>query len=220
MKKLSLQVIYCIHPTICSLISVDQPIGIEQFKELMIPPLRRYGNHKNIENIQRSSNGESALYAILPSHMEERYFTSPFSSFLWLGKQCLAVCDGGGNWIIFWRSVQPEVWNPYPHLRIFLTQKIAKSTGFFLEIFANQDPFLRVFRLKNRWFYNCFANFVKWDPPLRIFFDQNGTMSKDFWWKSNPFGWHIPICLTCEYPPPPPRGMWCLLLPEFQVIVQ
>ena len=47
----------------------------------------------------------------------------------------------------------------------------------FFEIFANQDPFLRVFYLKNGWFYNFFfANFVKWDPPLRIFFfAQSGT---------------------------------------------
>ena len=27
----------------------------------------------------------------------------------------------GGTQIIFWRSVRPEVWNPYPYLRIFLT---------------------------------------------------------------------------------------------------
>ena len=27
-------------------------------------------------------------------------------------------------------------------------------------------------------------------------------MSKDFWWKSNPFGRHIPVCLNMWVPPP------------------
>ena len=28
-----------------------------------------------------------------------------------------------------------------------------------------------------------------------------GPMSKDFWWKNNPFGGTSPYALTCEYPP-------------------
>ena len=57
------------------------------------------------------------------------------------GKRRMA---GGGTRIIFWRGVWPEVWNPYPYLRIFLPQKTADLKLFF-EIFANRDPFLRVF---------------------------------------------------------------------------
>ena len=34
---------------------------------------------------------------------------------------------GEGTQIIFWRTVRPEVWNPYPYLRIFLTQKKKKK---------------------------------------------------------------------------------------------
>ena len=106
----------------------------------------------------------------------------------------------GGTWIIFWGSVRPEVWNPYPYLRIFFHSKNGWIDSFF-EIFANRDPFLRVFCLKNGWFYNFFANFLKWDPPPRIFLTKVGPMSKDFWWKSNPFGRHIPVCLNMWVPP-------------------
>ena len=48
-----------------------------------------------------------------------------------------------------------------------------------------------------------FTIFVKWDPLLRIFLNQIGHMSKDFFWKSNPLGRHIPVCLNMWVPPPP-----------------
>ena len=63
----------------------------------------------------------------------------------------------------------------------FSPSKAADFYGFFPKIFANQDSFLRVFLLKNAWFYNFFKIFVKWDPLLRIFFTKMGPMSKDFW---------------------------------------
>ena len=113
-----------------------------------------------------------------------------------------SVLARGGTRIIFWRGVRPEVWNPYPYLRIFLPQKTADLKLFF-EIFANRDPFLRVFLPQNGWFYNFFAIFAKWDPLLRIFLSKMGPMSKDFCWKSNPFGRHIPVCLNMWVPPPP-----------------
>ena len=69
----------------------------------------------------------------------------------------------GGTRIIFWRGVRPEVWNPYPYLRIFLPQKTADLKLFF-EIFANQDPFLRVF-------YLTMADFTIFSRFLR-----NGTL--------------------------------------------
>ena len=112
------------------------------------------------------------------------------------------VAPGGGTRIIFWRDVRPEVWNPYPYLRIFLPQKTADLKLFF-EIFANRDPFLRVFLPQNGWFYHYFVIFAKWDPLLRIFLTKMGPMSKDFCWKSNPFGRHIPVCLNMWVPPPP-----------------
>ena len=108
---------------------------------------------------------------------------------------------GGGTQIIFWRGVRPEVWNAYLYLRIFLPQKTADKL--FFEIFANRDPFLRVFLPQNGWFYHFFMIFAKWDPLLRIFLTKMGPMSKDFCWKSNPFGRHIPVCLNMWVPPPP-----------------
>ena len=112
------------------------------------------------------------------------------------------LCTRGGTRIIFWRGVWPEVWNPYPYLRIFLPQKTADLKLFF-EIFANRDPFLRIFLPQNGWFYHFFAIFAKWDPLLRIFLTKMGPMSKDFCWKSNPLGRHIPVCLNMWVPPPP-----------------
>ena len=47
-----------------------------------------------------------------------------------------------------------------------------------------------------------FAIFMKWDPLLRICLTKMGSMSEDFWWKSNLFGRHIPACLNMWVPPP------------------
>ena len=51
------------------------------------------------------------------------------------------------------------------------------------EIFANQDPFLRVFLPKKRADFTIFCKFCKMGPPLRIFFTKMGPMSKDFFMK-------------------------------------
>ena len=54
---------------------------------------------------------------------------------------------------------------------------------------------------------------MKWDPLLRIFLTKMGPMSKDFIWKSNPFGRHIPVCLNMWVPPPRASAQnWKLLL--------
>ena len=42
------------------------------------------------------------------------------------------------TWIIFWRGVQPQVWNLYLYIRIFLKQKMADLT---FNFFSNQDSF-------------------------------------------------------------------------------
>ena len=90
---------------------------------------------------------------------------------------------------------------PLPISKDFFPQKTADLKLFF-EIFANRDPFLRVFLPQNGWFYHFFTIFAKWDPLLRIFLTKMGPMSKDFCWKSNPFGRHIPVCLNMWVPPP------------------
>ena len=124
-----------------------------------------------------------------------------FNSFLIDCWRCNDLFKSRGDTrIIFWRGVRPEVWNPYPYLRIFFPQKTADLKLFF-EIFANRDPFLRVFLPQNGWFYHFFAIFAKWDPLLRICLSKMGPMSKDFCWKSNPFGRHIPVCLNMWVPP-------------------
>ena len=47
--------------------------------------------------------------------------------------------------LFFWRGVRPEVWNPNPYLRIFLTPKMADYIRQYFKIFANSDSYLRVF---------------------------------------------------------------------------
>ena len=109
---------------------------------------------------------------------------------------------GGGTRIIFWRGVRPEVWNPYPYLRIFLSSKNGWFNGFFRN-FRKSGPISKGFSTSTRTDFTIFfAIFVKWDPLLRIFLTKMGPMSKDFCWKSNPFGRHIPVCLNMWVLPP------------------
>ena len=39
--------------------------------------------------------------------------------------QSINIPREGDTQIIFWRGVRPEVWNPYPNLKIFSSQKMA-----------------------------------------------------------------------------------------------
>ena len=50
--------------------------------------------------------------------------------------------------------------------------------------------------------FTIFCKFCEVGPSSKDFLDLNGTTSKDFWRKSNPFGRHTPppYALTCEYP--------------------
>ena len=61
--------------------------------------------------------------------------------------------------------------------------------------------------------------FVKLDPPVRIFLTKMGPMSKEFWWKSNPFGQHIPVCLNMWVPPPQDFEETALLNPHLGCIL-
>ena len=110
------------------------------------------------------------------------------------------VYRGGGYSNYLLTGCAAQGLKPLPISKDFSPSKNSWFNGFF-EIFANQDPFLRVFYLKMGWFYNFFAIFVKWDPLLRIFLTKMGPMPKDFCWKSNPFGRHIPVCLNMWIPP-------------------
>ena len=87
------------------------------------------------------------------------------------------------------------------HIYGFLSLKKQLIWQFF-KIFTNRNPFLKVSPcLINSWFYEFFVIFVKWEPLLRIFLTKMETTSKDFWWKSNPYGRHIPLCCNMQVPP-------------------
>ena len=90
------------------------------------------------------------------------------------------------------------------HIYGFLPQKLAYLSvfGCLFEIFANRDPFLRVFLPQTRLILQVFHNFCemgpssnniflpKWNPCLRIFGE-----------KVTHLGGTSPYALTCEYPP-------------------
>ena len=99
-----------------------------------------------------------------------------------------------------------------PYLRISLPPKTADLTVF-LEFFANRDPFLMIFLPKKRLILQFFHDFGETEPSSKDFLTKMGPMSMDFWWKSNPFGRHIPVCLNMWVLPPPHPGMvhWSLL---------
>ena len=117
---------------------------------------------------------------------------------------CVAIPGGGVAYSnYFLTGCAARGLKPLPISKDFSPSKNGWFKAVFFEIFANRDPFLRVFlRPQNGWFYHFLAIFAKWDPLLRIFLTKMGPMSKDFCWKSNLFGRHIPICLNMWIPHP------------------
>ena len=117
----------------------------------------------------------------------------------------LGCMKPGGGGVLEWflTGCAARGLKPLPISMDFSPSNNGWFNGFF-EIFANRDPFLRVFLHQKGLIlpFFFFAIFVKWDPLLRIFLTKMGPMSKDFCWKSNPFGRHIPVCLNMWVPPP------------------
>ena len=66
----------------------------------------------------------------------------------------------GGTRIIFWRGVQPEVWNPYPYLRIFLPQKTADLNLFFRN-FRKSGPISKGFSTSKWLILPFFLRFLR-----------------------------------------------------------
>ena len=130
----------------------------------------------------------------------------------------------GGTQIIIWWGVcgpRSETLNPY--LRIS-APKMADLTIFFL-IFANLNPFLWSFLPKKQLILQfVLVILVIWDPLLRFCLTKMGPFSKEFWWKTNPFGQHIPVCLNLRVPSPTLKGCtaicnkWLLLFDWKQIV--
>ena len=92
---------------------------------------------------------------------------------------CSAYSSRGSIQIIFWRNVQPEVWNPYPFLRIFLPQKWL--IWCFFQNFRKSGPISKGFSASKTADFTFFSrNYgemgpsskdffgLKWDPCIRI----------------------------------------------------
>ena len=108
----------------------------------------------------------------------------------------------GGTQIIFDEVCGPRS-EPYPYLILSLQNSWFDC---FVEIFTNQDTYLRV-SLPQKWLIlQVFHNFCKMGPyknVFKYFLTKMGPISKHFWWKSNPFGQHIPVCLNMWVLPSP-----------------
>ena len=115
------------------------------------------------------------------------------TNYQYLFNTCLVglLYRGGGTQIIFYWGVRSEVWNPYPYLKIFLF-------FFFFVQFSNGFSTSKT----TDFTYIFYFNFSEMEPFSKDFLTKMGFMSKNFWWKSSPFGLHIPVCLNMWVPPP------------------
>ena len=109
----------------------------------------------------------------------------------------------GGTQIIFLAGCAAQGLKPLPLCKDFSPPK---NDWFdcFSEIFANWDPFLRVFTSKTAGFSIFFTILVIWDPLLRIFWPKLNLCLRIFGEKVTHLGSTSPYALTSEYPPPPP----------------
>ena len=95
-------------------------------------------------------------------------------------------------------TTPPYLRDQFTTCDLFLPQKTADLTNF-----QKSGPNFKGFSTSKMVDFTIFfATFVKWDPLLMIFLNKMRPMPKDFYWKSNSFGRHIPVTFTCEYPPP------------------
>ena len=107
---------------------------------------------------------------------------------------CTSVCGywfkaRGGTLKLFFDGVCSPRSETLPLSRIFLPQKMADLTTF-----LKLQLFLRVFfSPQKQLIFRIFHNFCKMGPFLKAFLAKMRPMSKDFLWKTNPFGRHIPI---------------------------
>ena len=108
-------------------------------------------------------------------------------------------------------GVQPEVWNPYPYLRIFLSRKMADlADSPPPQIFENLGPISKGF-LPQKWLILqfFFHNFCEMGPSSKDFFWPKWNLClRIFCEKVTHLGSTSRYALTCEYPlPPPPPGL-------------
>ena len=80
----------------------------------------------------------------------------------------------------------------------FLSCKKMANLTTFSKFLKNGTHIYGGFHLKNDWFvfiYFFFQFFVKWDKKWQKW----DPCVKIFWWKTNPFRWHIPVYLNMIY---------------------
>ena len=111
---------------------------------------------------------------------------------------------GEGTRIIFLTECVARGPKPLPISKDFSYSKNGWLDSFFFSFrnFCKLRPIYKGFSASKTADFTIFGGiFVKWDPPLRIFLTKMEPMFKDFWWKSNPFRQHIPVCLNMWVPP-------------------
>ena len=102
-------------------------------------------------------------------------FTILENIFMFLFSHLMLGAGGGGGGYskYFLRGVRPEIWNPYPYLRIFLLQETADLTIF--RIFHKLRPISKGFSMSKRLIFKVFSSFCKIGPSSKDLCDQSGT---------------------------------------------
>ena len=110
---------------------------------------------------------------------------------------------GGVTRMIFWWDVQPEIWNPYPYLRIFLAFFSVKKQLIWLFFwnFCKSGPISKGFSTSNM---ADFSILCEMDSLLRIFWPKLDPCLRTFSEKVTHLGGTFLYALTCEYHFPPP----------------
>ena len=115
---------------------------------------------------------------------------------------CSSYLSRGSTQIIFWWDVQPEVWNSYPFLRIFLPQKWL--IWCFFQNFRKLGPIAKGFSASKTADFTFFSrNYGEMGPSLRIFWLKWDPCLKNFGEKLTRLGGTSLYAVTWEYPPHP-----------------
>ena len=130
---------------------------------------------------------------------------------------------GGGVLKLFFDEVcNPRSETP-THIQVFFSLKKQLNSQFFRN-FSKSRPISRVFLPQKRLILQFFSR-ILWNGTLggtllkAFFWTIMGPMSKDFWWKSNPFGQHIPVCLIMWVTPPDSPSRCSKHCADSQIIV-
>ncbi len=108
-------------------------------------------------------------------------------------------------WMMHWGNIA-SMRQPLVLKCISYTGMCRPNGSFFHKKSSDMGPLFRGKTLRHWSIFPKCSQFWKMDQCLRVFPLKSGPMSKDFLWKNDPFGWHIPFSLYLSMSTPlPPK---------------